>query len=95
MILVLQHRKDRLPAFLTALARHPPVAVAGSGGEERATAGQVLDAMQHLLLYWYMSTCCGVTQQVDKLSFINCHVLLLRRSSKSHLLLMSGKSWQS
>ena len=48
MILVLQHRKDRLPDFLATLASYQPVTV--DGGD---TAGsQILDVMQNLLLYW-------------------------------------------
>ena len=53
MILVLQHRKDRLPDFLTTLANHPPVTVGGGHGDD-ADAAQILDTMQNLLLYWYM-----------------------------------------
>ena len=55
MVLVLQHRKNRLPDFLATLASHSPVAL---GGEEdiAADATRILDAMQCLLLYWYVFT---------------------------------------
>ena len=51
MILVLQHRKDRLPRFLAAIVSYQHVAISTG-----ATAGarQVMDAMHSLFLYWYV-----------------------------------------
>ena len=55
MVLVLQHRKNRLPDFLATLASHPPVTLGGEG-DTAADATRILDAMQSLLLYWYVFT---------------------------------------
>ena len=49
MILVLQHRKDRLPDFLAALASVHTVAIDEGDATE---AAHILDAIHNILLYW-------------------------------------------